>query len=334
MFGNMCAYRCSFCGLSIEVRSECSVILDEVRTRFRFFPESPVDHTDLTITFRVAADALPPADRIPEDIPVTFRGQLPTGEALSRYDDGRKVYLAFDDDTLAVLDMAKGEAEVATATKQDPSGLARLKTLIALHPLLIESLQQRNCFFSHGGVAAVGDRNILICGGSGSGKTTFLLGLVKAGHRFFSDDLFVLDASERQITVWPLPYEIGLCRDAYRFFPEVADRGRIDERQPDSKRRLWLQDAFPESFDTRQQIVPHVIVFPEVIGRDRTRMERITCADSLRRLLAANHLWGTTGSAEKYFNALSDLADATEPLFLAWGKSPDDLPDLAAALPV
>ncbi len=101
-------------------------------------------------------------------------------------------------------------------------------TYILTHNMGKESnAKQRNCFLTglsmaialtqqgyiplHGSVVQKDDQTLVICGTSGSGKSSTTLELMKRGYRFMADDLAVID-SEKQLVLPGFPMQ-RLCRD-------------------------------------------------------------------------------------------------------------------------
>jgi hypothetical protein len=55
----------------------------------------------------------------------------------------------------------------------------------------------------HGGVVALGDRAVVICGESGTGKSTLTAALVQRGWRYLTDEVAVIDPSTFAVTPYP-----------------------------------------------------------------------------------------------------------------------------------
>ncbi len=88
-----------------------------------------------------------------------------------------------------------------------------------LHGLM---LRQRELFFIHAGVVAVGDDAVILPGLSRSGKSTLVLALMEQGARFLSDDLLVYEPRSR--TLLPFPRAVKIRDECVDYFPGLAHR--------------------------------------------------------------------------------------------------------------
>lgn len=94
----------------------------------------------------------------------------------------------------------------------------------------------------HGSTVALGDKTVLVCGDSGTGKSTTAMALLDAGGKLLSDDISVLDVDPSDGKVYSLPGfpEQKLCRDAavdngfnveeLTYIDEDRDKFSVDRR--------------------------------------------------------------------------------------------------------
>lgn len=77
----------------------------------------------------------------------------------------------------------------------------------------------------HAAAAATPAGCLLLCGGSGRGKSTLLAGLVHAGAQFMADDIAPLQAQPQLI--WPTPLAISVKQGSWRMvgrlFPQLGE---------------------------------------------------------------------------------------------------------------
>ncbi len=87
-------------------------------------------------------------------------------------------------------------------------------------------MTQRKKIVLHGSTVVIGDKTVLVCGDSGTGKSTLAMSLIDKGGKLLADDISVLDADENDGCIYAYPGfpEQKLCRDA------AADNGfNLDE---------------------------------------------------------------------------------------------------------
>ena len=75
-------------------------------------------------------------------------------------------------------------------------------------------MTQRKKLVLHGSSILIGDTTALICGDSGTGKSTLSMALLDNGGKLMADDISVLDVIDDQVYSLPGFPEQKLCRDA------------------------------------------------------------------------------------------------------------------------
>lgn len=125
-------------------------------------------------------------------------GQVDAYQALWRRPDGVRVLVAGPDRD-AVLAVA-GRSIVLATGLDDP---AATQYLVAYALPLV--LGDAGVLVLHGAAAALDGRALVVCGPSGRGKSSIVVGLVDAGWRAVTEDLCALDLRSSVPAVWPGP---------------------------------------------------------------------------------------------------------------------------------
>ncbi|WP_196811623.1 hypothetical protein [Butyrivibrio sp. VCD2006] len=78
------------------------------------------------------------------------------------------------------------------------------------------AMTQRNKIVLHGSSILIGDSTVLVCGNSGSGKSTTSMALIDSGARLMADDISVIDIEfeDGMAYAYPAFPEQKVCRDA------------------------------------------------------------------------------------------------------------------------
>ena len=118
------------------------------------------------------------------------------------------------------------------------------------------ALTQRKKIAIHGSTLAVGDKAIIICGGSGSGKSTTAMGVIDKGAKLLADDISVIDVDMATGNALAFPGfpEQKLCRDAalekgldlnsLRYIDEEKDKFALDRNSIFVKESMEVSDIY------------------------------------------------------------------------------------------
>jgi hypothetical protein len=139
-----------------------------------------------------------------------------------------------DQDVERWYDLAPDETLGGAMSVLQVDGLPRARSFSMddLLPLLAADLQlfvaemAPRRVFVHAGVVAWRGRAILLPGRSGTGKTTLVAALVRAGARYYSDDFAVLDRLGR-VHAYPEPLSFRDAPSGRRRVPVDAVDGRV-----------------------------------------------------------------------------------------------------------
>lgn len=108
-----------------------------------------------------------------------------------------------------------------------PLGNAREQILdFCIHQPLQVALQSRGLTFLHASCVRKDDQAILICGKSGSGKSSLAVKLAQSGFSHWADDDVFLEAAEDGCLVHPLPTKIGMREFLIRSDPGL--KGKLE----------------------------------------------------------------------------------------------------------
>lgn len=103
------------------------------------------------------------------------------------------------------------------------------------------AMTQRKKIVLHGSTVSIGDKTVLVCGDSGTGKSTTSMALIDEGGKLLADDISVLDVGKDGLVYsYPGFPEQKLCRDAaesngydlekLRYIDEDRDKFSVDRR--------------------------------------------------------------------------------------------------------
>jgi hypothetical protein len=142
----------------------------------------------------------------------------------------------------------------------------------------------------HCSAVVSGGRGVLICGASGTGKTTLAYACARSGLQVLSDDVVHvrMDPANDQLRLWGRPWFLRLVPEAVDLFPELAGL----QPQLRSDHEWYLEIDIDNQFPGRAVVScePEALVF---LDRDRdaiTRLQPLNIHSALQRLLKDIHV--------------------------------------------
>ena len=137
----------------------------------------------------------------------------------------------------------------------------------------------------HAGGLTDGHRGLLVCAGSGGGKTTFTLAMARRGWRALGDDKLLLEMNGRPQYVAAIKHMFNVDPAVRRWFPEVGDLRALSEYSAwTPKRRVSLRSFWPLAPATEMSAT-HLLTLERRPGEHGIGVSVMTTADSISTLL-------------------------------------------------
>jgi hypothetical protein len=203
----------------------------------------------------------------PTDVPVT----LLDGLELWRPDAGELTLRSANG-----LSARVSAHEIAVAG--DAPSLAREFRYVAMIALT-HVLASRGRHVLHGGAVVCDDRALLVLGGSGTGKSTLVLGALRSGWTALTDDLVAVHRGSDTVLAVGLPRPISVPRDVV--FDEFAEGAEVPD---DARNRVELPGA---TLTLSSHPIGGVILVSRGDAAE-ARVEPVAAHDALRAILGAS----------------------------------------------
>jgi len=213
-------------------------------------------------------------------VPPTAR-QVFQAEGYQGLECGDEFYLT-DGASLLHLQVGQGRAEawLAPAFAAKPTILQRtfwaFGLLKLLRPLGLYSLHAAGVVSAHG-------RGLLIVGGSGHGKSTLALGLIRQGWGYLSDDAVLLRQQPDGVEALGCRQPVYVHAEAAPRYAELPLGEEVPDRAGGWKRRVGIETAFPA-----QQVAgcrPRVLLFSHIVPRPQSVLRPVDGPTALGQLL-------------------------------------------------
>jgi len=307
-------------GVAVEVRSNRSDLLALVARRLQFFAGAPAVRPEARFELQAteAHVVSPPA--------VTTRTvyEPETGEVL--YDEGEDELYVDYGQVRALCRLGRGEVLVSVLEPVAEAAWAATRPLFTL-PLL-ELLKRRSVYSVHAAGVSSGQHAVVIPGGSGAGKTTLALALVRGGFDFLGDDMLFLSRDGGGPLLLAFPDELDVSETTASFFPDVVGALRR-ERLPGAVKRQLPANRLPGEVAERAR--PAVLLFPRIEAGGRSRVEPLTRDEALLEL-APNVLLTEPASSQLHLDALGGLVRGSRCFRLSVARDFDDVVEVVGGL--
>lgn len=188
-------------------------------------------------------------------------------------------------------------------------------------------------FHAAGVVEPSTGRGLLIAGGSNSGKSSLTIRLAASGWGYLSDDMLVLEGEGPLVRARALRRVFAVTEGALDGLgmPELFAALGAQVNSDRSKRRLEPDVGFPGRFVA--DCVPRALCFAKVTGESRSRLEKLSQAEAMRRLI--RHCpWASYdhGTGREHLGVLGRLAGQCSAFLLHGGSDLLDEPSRAPEL--
>lgn len=264
----------------------------------------PSDGIDATLDFSV--------DRVPASPPEDARHiDISEHPGIDVWKTSNRIILRREGTTVD-LNSEAGVAEAAIATDLLDAPTSRrdqaLVYFLAAFSLAI-LLRARGWFPLHAAGLAHGGRGALLTAGSGSGKSTAALSLVRNGWTYLSDDTVLLRSEEDQIRAYSFRRDFCVDASIAAHFPELDGLEWPPSLSDPAKWQVDPGRLYPGQ--SAAACTPRLLVLPQLVDAPESRVEPVGTKPALERLLDQGGFFLAPGSdaADRHLAVLRRLID-------------------------
>jgi len=259
--------------------------------------------------------------RRPRDLGRPIR-RKPTGtfeDVKFYYGDGRS-FVTFGDASLVRIypDQAMARGFVSPDHLTSPWTLSHR---IFYVPVL-EIIRALGACYIHAGCVCRGNECILLCGGSGHGKSTLTYALSRSRYSYLSDDAVFVQAGPRSgLEIFAFPEKIKLDRNSRSHFPEFRKLARTR-----GKMEIPLMQTGIRNVAVGGR--PLALLFIYLTHGKESGLVPISRSEALFRLIGQSVSITSRESIERALDLLKRLAESSKSYELKLGASFDGVPEL------
>ena len=276
-------------GLSVRIVCADPGLAATLTARFSSFTPDSRPDADITVACEL--------DRAAHDAPADGRVVYESPFATAVYSPEEDVLYAFHADGATMrANPAARHAEITATSTSESTDWVVTRPLLTL--ALMELVRRRGLFPLHAACLARGDAGVLVCGPTGSGKSTLTIALLEAGLDFLGDDLVFLEPQGAGLRALGFPDELGITADAAERLPRLP--AEVDTSPPPGwpKARADVQVVAPaakvvESCEPRMLLLLSEGMEPGVIeeaGADEALLELLPSILLTEAAACAAHL--------------------------------------------
>jgi hypothetical protein len=201
------------------------------------------------------------------------------------FESGDDFYLT-DGSSLFHLRPSKRQADVCLSLSFFSKPLSQRESFWAF--VLLKLLRSAGSYSLHAaGIVSRNGSGLLIIGGSGGGKSTLAIELIRQGWGYLSDDAVLLRVQPAGVVALPLRTKFYVDSEAAASYEDLPLGEEVPDTSGRHRRRIRIEDVYPEQ--NMAECVPHVLLFSRIVSLTKSSLVPVD------RIMALNHLLAGSG---------------------------------------
>lgn len=234
-----------------------------------------------------------------------------TFEHIEFYHSNNHTILVIRDNTLIDIDLNKNSARgyISKETLESQWALAHRVFYLPV----LEILRNLGAYYVHAGCVCRENECILLCGGSGQGKSTTTYALVRSGLSYMSDDAIFVQKSNGGLEVFSFPEKIKLDKTSRSFFPEFGNFKNVT-----GKIEIPLKDTNIKKVSVSGR--PHSLILTELTNSETSRISPVSVNETLLGLIRQSISLTSPDTIEDHLEILQMLCESSYNFRLKIGR--------------
>ena len=250
------------------------------------------------------------SDFSPEEVPeIPDQDPEATFEDVSFYPGSKNRIITVKDTVINIDDDSNSAFCYLSPQHMDSSWV--LAHRVFLLPVL-EILRKREAFYLHAGCVFINGAGILICGGSGHGKSTLTYALARDGFSYMSDDAVFLKANGENPSIFSFPEKLKLDSSSCSFFSEFSELPEIKGKVEISIKDSNISDVVIDG-------EPQFIIFPHISETGECGIQPVDDTEAMLMLIQQSISMVGNNRIEEHLDILKKLSEGTKKYRLTIG---------------
>lgn len=256
----------------------------------------------------------------PDEVPSTdgYRHKA-SFEEIEFYSKSNHTLLTIDEKSTIEINLGNGTAKGYVAREHLESPWS-LRHRIFYLPVL-EILRHNGAYYIHAGCVCRDGKCVLLCGGSGQGKSTLTYLLARSRFSYMSDDAVFLLRDAEDLEIFSFPEKIKLDRKSCSNFPEF-------DRYRDTSGKVEIPLRETNIKDVTVAGKPDALILPEISGSEKSELVPISNSEALLVLIRQSITLTDEDKIEDQLDLLKQLCEGSRSFKLKFGNNFEGLPEL------
>ena len=186
----------------------------------------------------------------------------------------------------------------------------------------------------HAGSVSKNGKGVLISAGTGGGKTTTVISLIRSGFDFVTDDVAFVRKRGRDISVLGFEKDLSLLNKSISFFPELSFLAARPSVKKGLRWKRILRVSEIAILKNAQKVNGakiKAIVFPRLEKRTKTHLEPLSKTETFLKIIETQHReWkpeiNDAVAIRKQFQTYQAIAANVKGYELLLNKSVEEIP--------
>jgi len=186
---------------------------------------------------------------------------------------------------------------------------------------VLEIIRAKGVCYIHAGCVCRGDECILLCGGSGHGKSTLTYALARSRYSYLSDDAVFVEHDRSGIEIFSFPEKIKLDANSRSYFPEFDEFEKSAGKMEIPLKRTRIRDIAASGR-------PSALIFSGIGHERKSELTALPKSDTMLRLIGQSISISSKTNVARNLDLLMELAESCKSFELKLGSTFEGVPDL------
>lgn len=309
-------------GRGISIRTNNPLISKTLKNLLDYFSVPGTDPPNIDATFFLYST--PDFKELSSSLLPSFSSPISFAGNTLYFMEEERLYIILPDKVAVVCDFSRMEAWGIMQEHLTTDPWTVFQHFFS--PVFLEMLKKLGLYNLHASTVCKEGNGVFFSAGTGSGKSSLAVSLVRSGFGFLSDDITFVSRTDSRLQLLAFPQPIQMWDDAIKRFPELLKVKFNHAACTAYKRQFRASAVYPDS--VRERTSPKALVFPKIIDKSESHLEEISKTKAIVELIPQSLIVAQRMIVKDHLDILSDLIDCCDCYRLYFGSDVDSIPKL------